>query len=64
MVYGVTVQTLGHDGGDGITMVFVEAADPLTAEGQARRIAQERYECVVIADHPVPCPGFTPTPTG
>ncbi|MGZ4688647.1 MAG: hypothetical protein ACXVJW_14190 [Acidimicrobiia bacterium] len=62
MVYGVTVQTLGRAAGNGMTMVFVEATDPLTAEARARRIAQGRYGCEVLADHPVPCPGFSPTP--
>lgn len=61
MVYGVTIQTLDRCDGNGITMVFVEATDPLTAESRARCIARRRYECEVLADHPVECPGFAPT---
>jgi hypothetical protein len=63
MVYGVTIQTLGRTDGDGITMVFIEATEPAVARAQALRIGQDRYQCVVLADHPVPCPGFAPTPT-
>jgi hypothetical protein len=61
MIYGVTIQTLDRRAGNGITMVFVEASDPLTAETRARRIGQRRYGCEVLADDPVPCPGFSPT---
>ncbi len=61
MVYGVTIQTLDRPDGNGITMVFVEACDPLTAETQARRVARRRYGCEVLVDDPVPCPGFAPT---
>ena len=61
MVYGVTVQTLNRSGGNGITMLFVEATDPLAAEAQVSRIAQHRFDCDVLVDHPVPCPGFAPT---
>ena len=62
MVYGVTIQTLNRLAGNGITMLFVEANDPVSAELRARRIAQARFECDVIVDHPLPCPGFAPTP--
>jgi hypothetical protein len=62
MVYGVTVQTFGRRHGDGITMLFIEANDALTAESRVRQIAQRRFECVVLVDHPVLCPGFAPTP--
>jgi hypothetical protein len=62
VVYGVTIQTLDRPGGNGITMVFVDAADPDSARARARHLAQTRYGCEVVADHPVPCPGFEPTP--
>jgi hypothetical protein len=62
VVYGVTIQTLNRLDGNGITMLFVEANDALSAEAQARHIAQWRFECDVLVDHPVPCPGFAPTP--
>jgi hypothetical protein len=62
MVYGVTVQTLDRIGGNGITMVFVEAPDEAAARAEAARIGEQRYRCVVLADHPIPCPGFEPTP--
>ena len=54
MTYGVTVQTLDRTEGNGITMVLVDALDPLEAEAQARRIAEDRYHCTVIVDHAVP----------
>jgi hypothetical protein len=54
MTYGVTIQTLDRVEGNGITMVLVDAADPATAETQARRIAEDRYHCTVLVDHAVP----------
>jgi hypothetical protein len=54
MTYGVTIQTLDREAGNGITMVLVEAADAFTAEAQARRIAEDRYGCTVLVDHAVP----------
>ena len=54
MTYGVTVQTLDRSEGNGITMVLVDAADPLAAEAQARQIAERRYHCTVLVDHAVP----------
>ena len=54
MTYGVTVQTLDRSEGNGITMVLVDATDPLSAEAQARRIAEGRYHCTVLVDHAVP----------
>jgi hypothetical protein len=53
MTYGVTVQTLDRSEGNGITMVLVDAADALTAESQARQIAECRYHCTVLVDHAV-----------
>ena len=35
-------------------MVLVDAADPLSAEAQARQIAEGRYHCTVLVDHAVP----------
>ena len=57
MTYGVTVQTLDRTEGNGITMVLVDALDPLEAESQARRIAEDRYHCTVLVDHAVPWSG-------
>jgi hypothetical protein len=54
MTYGVTVQTLDRTDGNGITVVFVEADDPLAAEREACRIAERRFACCVVADHAVP----------
>ena len=54
MTYGVTVQTLDRSEGNGITIVLVDAADPLDAEGVARRIAEDRFHCTVLVDHAVP----------
>jgi hypothetical protein len=54
MTYGVTVQTLDRPEGNGITMVIVEATDPLDAEWVARQIAEDRYHCTVLVDHAVP----------
>jgi hypothetical protein len=57
MTYGVTVQTLDRTQGNGITMVLVDALDPLEAESRARRIAEDRYHCTVLVDHAVPWSG-------
>jgi outer membrane autotransporter protein len=54
MTYGVTVQTLDRQEGNGITMVLVEASDAFAAEAEARRIAEDRYGCTVLVDHAVP----------
>ena len=54
MTYGVTIQTLDREEGNGITMVLVEASDAFAAEAQARRIAEARYGCTVLVDHAVP----------
>lgn len=54
MTYGVTIQTLDRSEGNGITMVLVDAIDPLAAEAAARRIAEDRYHCTVLVDHAVP----------
>ena len=53
MTYGVTVQTLDRSEGNGITIVLVDAADALAAEGEARRIAEDRFHCTVLVDHAV-----------
>jgi hypothetical protein len=62
MIYGVTIQTLGRPEGNGITMLFIEANDPAAAEVRARRVAERRFGCDVLVDHPVDCPGFAPSP--
>lgn len=54
MTYGVTIQTLDRREGNGITMVLVDANDPIAAEAAARHIAEDRYHCTVISDHAVP----------
>ena len=54
MTYGVTIQTLDRREGNGITMVLVDAIDPLAAEAEARKIAERRYHCTVLVDHAVP----------
>lgn len=54
MKYAVTIQTLDRLEGNGITMVMVDTDDPVAAEVIARRIAEERFACVVLADHAVP----------
>jgi len=54
MTYGVTIQTLDRGEGNGITMVLVDAPDPIEAERRARRIAEDRYHCTVLVDHAVP----------
>jgi hypothetical protein len=54
MTYGVTIQTLDRAEGNGITMVLVDAEDPIGAEAKARAIAEERYHCAVLVDHAVP----------
>jgi hypothetical protein len=56
MMYGVTVQTLDRSEGNGITMVIVDAEDAVAAEVLARRIAEERFACLVLADQAVPWP--------
>ena len=56
MTYAVMIQTLDRIGGNGITMLMVEADDPVTAEVLARRTAEARFECLVIADDAVPWP--------
>jgi hypothetical protein len=61
MTYGVALRTLDRAAGNGVTMLFVAAPDPLTAEQTARRLAEERLGCLVHADHAVPCPKFKPT---
>ena len=61
MTYGVALRTLDRAAGNGVTMLFVAAPDPITAERRARRLGEERLGCVVMADHAVPCPNFEPT---
>lgn len=56
MNYAVTIQTLDRAEGNGITMVMVEADDPVAAEVIVCRIAEERFDCVVVADDAVPWP--------
>jgi hypothetical protein len=56
MNYAVTIQTLDRAEGNGITMVMVEAEDPVAAEVTARRIAEARYDCVVVTDDALPWP--------
>ncbi len=53
MTYGVTIQTLDRVEGNGITMVLVDALDPIAAESAARHIAEDRYHCTVLVDHAV-----------
>ncbi|HEY3723682.1 MAG TPA: hypothetical protein VGN59_10035 [Acidimicrobiia bacterium] len=48
--YAVTIQTLDRLEGNGITLVMVEADDPVAAEVQARRVAEAHFDCLVIAD--------------
>ena len=57
MTYGVTIQTLDREEGNGITMVLVEASDAFAAEVEARRIAEDRFRCTVLVDHAVPWSG-------
>jgi len=54
MTYGVTVQTLDRTEGNGMTVVFVDTDDALSAELEARRIAEHRFGCSVLVDHAVP----------
>jgi len=61
VTYGVTVQTLDRIGGNGMTMLLVDATNPYAAEHRARQIAEEKFHCVVLVDHAVPCPGFVPS---
>lgn len=56
MTYAVTIQTLGRIGGNGVTVLMVEADDPVAAEVLARRTAEERFGCLVIADNAMPWP--------
>jgi hypothetical protein len=58
VTYGVTVQTLDRNDGNGLTMLLVEAPSEAAAETAARRIAETRFGCTVLVDHAVPCPGF------
>jgi hypothetical protein len=57
--YGVAVQTLDRTEGNGMTVVFVEAEDALTAERDARRIAERRFGCSVLVEHAVLWPEAT-----
>ncbi len=61
VTYGVTVQTLDRIGGNGMTMLLVDAVNPYAAEHRARQIAEEKFHCTVLVDHAVPCPGFRPS---
>jgi hypothetical protein len=61
VTYGVTVQTLDRNAGNGMTMLLVEATSPGAAETQARLIAEHQFGCTVLVDHAVPCPGFVPS---
>jgi hypothetical protein len=63
VTYGVTVQTLDRQGGNGVTMLLVDASDEHAAERRARSIAEHRFHCNVLVDHAVPCPGFVPNAT-
>ena len=63
VTYGVTVQTLDRQGGNGVTMLLVDASDEHAAERRARSIAEHRFHCQVHVDHAVPCPGFVPNTT-
>jgi hypothetical protein len=51
--YGVTVQTLDRSEGNGITVVFVDADDALSAEQEATRIAERQFGCCVLAGHAI-----------
>jgi hypothetical protein len=55
------VQTLDRDGGNGLTMLLVDASTAGDAESAARRIAERKFGCTVLVDHAVPCPGFVPS---
>jgi hypothetical protein len=61
VTYGVTVQTLDRQGGNGVTMFLVDATDEQAAELRARSIAEHRFHCHVLVDHAVPCPDFVPS---
>jgi hypothetical protein len=63
VTYGVTVQTLDRAGGNGVTMLLVDANNEHAAEARARSIAEHRFHCLVLVDHAVPCPGFVPNAT-
>ena len=56
MRYAVTIQTLDRVEGNGVTLVMVDAEDRWAAEVVAERIAEARYECVVVAEHALPWP--------
>jgi hypothetical protein len=56
ITYAVAIQTLDRIGGNGMTMLMVEADDPVAAEVLARRAAERRFDCLVIADNPIPWP--------
>ena len=51
--YGVAVKTLDRPEGNGVTVVFVDAEDALTADREARWIAERRYGCSVLVEHAV-----------
>ncbi len=53
MKYAVTIQTLDRPDGNGITMIILDAEDAASAEDRARRIAEERFACCVLADDAV-----------
>ena len=53
MTYGVAVHTLDRPEGNGTALVLVDADDPTRAEQEARRIAEERFHCTVVAEHAV-----------
>jgi hypothetical protein len=63
VTYGVTVQTLDRQGGNGVTMLLVDASDEHAAERRARSIAEHRFHCNVLVDHAVPCPDFDASAT-
>lgn len=54
MTYGVAIHTLDRPEGNGVALFLVEAEDAAQAEHEARRIAEERFHCTVIAEHAVP----------
>jgi hypothetical protein len=56
MTYSVMIQTLDRIGGNGVTMMTVEADDPVAAEVLARRTAEAHFDCMVLAENPVPWP--------
>jgi hypothetical protein len=60
VIYGVALYTLDRAAGNGATMIIVTADDPIAAELKARRLAETRFDCVVVAEHAIPCPEFEP----